>query len=156
MGEGGKLPPPPFPPSPTAKEGPTPYKGWALQHGGHTPFSLEYQIQPSPSYHIWYSSNWSGQPQSQPPARFFWSFFVFPVLIGGEFRHAHWIPPQQKEGNTTNINLNINSKMHSINISRFKFKDHGYAGDNLSLVCVETILLRDNICKLQSYFESNI
>ena len=39
VGEGGKLPPPPFPPSPTAKEGPTPYKGWALQQGGHTPVS---------------------------------------------------------------------------------------------------------------------
>ena len=49
VGERGELPPPPFPLQPTAKEGPTPYKGWALQHGGHTPISLEYQIQPPPT-----------------------------------------------------------------------------------------------------------
>ena len=48
----------PSPLSLTANEGPTPHEGWALLRGGQTPFSLEYQIQPSP-YPIWYSSNWN-------------------------------------------------------------------------------------------------
>ena len=70
-GKGGRRS---FPLSPTTKEGPplirggfpllrwvrgggrsplppTSYKGWALQHGGHTPISLEYQIQPPPHHH---------------------------------------------------------------------------------------------------------
>ena len=49
VGEGGKLPPPPFPPSPTAKEGPTPYKGWALQQGGHSSFSPQLKTNSPPS-----------------------------------------------------------------------------------------------------------
>ena len=36
-------------PPPTAEERPTPYKGWALQHGGQTPVSPQLKTNSPPS-----------------------------------------------------------------------------------------------------------
>ena len=75
VGGRGKRSPPPSPPSPTAKEGPTPYKGWALQQGGQSPFSpqLKTNSPPSPPLHshphVFSCGNrnaWNHRPQSHP------------------------------------------------------------------------------------------